>query len=363
VRRNRLLRYAAALVSAALLVTFAPVSHAAKPKVAFKPYRVNGQPIRAIALTNIRQFAALSIPDLNRIKSDGFNMVTIYAYRFLSSSTDNTQAVGAFTEPDAVLAKTISAAHLVGLQVQLIPTIWVGPGYGAFYWRGAVHPTNTHAFFNSYRDMTNHYAAFATKNKVELFGVGSEMSSLQSYESEWRQTIGETRQLYKGPITYFAVYAVVGAIKWWNAIDYPGVSPYMSLASADLPTYNDIANGWNKVHLPYLRKISAYVGKPLLVAEIGYASAPGAATHPERAGAGPAQPALQASLYQAFLDIVLRDKALDGVSFFYWSAYEAGPTDSGFSPKGKAAECFLAKRWAPAGTTATQCNTAGLALL
>ena len=68
---------------------------------------------------------------------------------------------------------------------------------------------------------------------------------------------------------------------------------------------------------------------------------------------------MQTTLYQAFLDAVMSDPALDGVSFYRWSATEVGPADNGFSPKGKSVECLLAKRWAPSGTSATQCAPLG----
>src|SRR4051794_5838855 len=87
-------------------------SHAAGAKrAAWKPLRVHGQPVRAISITEMRQFSALSIPDLKRLAADGFNTVTVYAYRFMTSAAANSQHVGEFTEPDASLAKTIDAAH------------------------------------------------------------------------------------------------------------------------------------------------------------------------------------------------------------------------------------------------------------
>ena len=353
-------RLAALIAVLATLSTLALAPRSDASTRRFVPYRIGGQPIRAVTLTDIRQFAALSIPDLTRIKSDGFNMVTIYAYKFMLTPTANELTDGPWTEPDASLGAAIDAAHSAGLQVQLIPTIWVGvTGVGAFYWRGAIHPSDHNAWFDSYRFMVNHYADLAQSHHVELFGIGSEMISLENEVSQWQHTVSAARAHYAGPITYFTVYATVDRIRWWNVIDYPGVSPYMSLSTSAVPSYAEIVHAWKTVHLPYLRKIKAYVGRPLMVSEIGYASSVGAATHPENGGVGTPDESVQTTLYRAFLDAVMTDKALDGVSFYRWSSSEFGPADHGFSPKGKSVECLLALRWAPTGTSATQCSPLG----
>ena len=354
---RRLAAAAAALAALSALV-LAPHGEAATRK--FVPVRVNGQPIRAVTITEMRQFASLSIPDFPRIKADGFNTVTMYVYRFMQSATVNEQKTGAFTEPDALLGQAIDAAHAQGLAVQLVPTIWVGEGIGQFYWRGAIHPTDHNAWFDSYRAMTNHYADLATQHHVELFGIGSEMISLENEVSQWQHTINDARQRYRGPITYFTVYATVDRIRWWKYVDIPGVSPYMSLSSKATPSYAEIVNNWRTKQLPYLQKIGRYVGRPLLIAEIGYGSGPGAATHPEQVPSGVPDENLQAQLYKAMLDVVLPDKTFDGISFWRWSSVEAGPTGTSFSPKGKAAECVVAQHWATAGgSSMTQCSTVG----
>jgi hypothetical protein len=358
--RLTLRRLAAPVAAVATLSVLGSAPHSSAATQRFVPFRVHGQPVRAITLTEERQLAALSLPDLTRIKADGFNTVTIYVYRYMDTATANQQKTGALTEPDAVLGQVIDQAHSTGLAVQLIPTIWVGPGVGSFYWRGAIHPTDHNAFFDSYREMTNHYADLATQHHVEIFGIGSEMISLENEVSQWQHTISDAKQRFRGPITYFTVYATVDRIKWWKYVDLPGVSPYMSLSSQASPGYDEIVNNWKTKQLPYLRKAAAYVGRPLQIAEIGYGSGPGAATHPEQVPSGTPDEALQVNLYRAMLDVVLPDKSFDGISFWRWSAYEAGPGNTGFSPKGKAAECVIAQHWATAGSTSlTQCSALG----
>ena len=357
-RRGTRLRLLAALACTGLLVGLTPLTQAAT-KTRFAPFRVGGQPMRAVTLTDLRQFAALSVPDFARLKDDGFNTVTIYAYRFVTDIHSNTVQTGAFTEPDASLGAAFDAAHQQGLAVQFIPTVWVGNGVDAFVWRGGIRPTDPDAFFDSYRYMLLHYADLAQQHHVEMFGLGSEMISIENQAYQWRRTAAEVRRHYSGPLTYFTVYSRVQSVPWWSAVDYPGISPYFSLSSAASPSYDEVAAAWRKVHLPYLRKMSAFVGKPLLVSEIGYAAVAGAATHPELAPGGIPDERLQADLYRAVVQVLLADRALDGVSFYRWSAYQAGPADSGFSPKGKAAECVLAKAWAPNSTEALTCTALG----
>ena len=357
-RRGTRLRLLAGLACCGLLLGLAPLTQAvSKPR--FTPFRVHGEPMRAVTLTDIRQFAALSVPDLERLRSDGFNTVSIYAYRFVSDVYDSSVESGVFTETDASIGAAIDAAHAVGLAVQLVPVVWVGNGTSGFVWRGYIRPSDPDAFFDSYRYMLNHYADLAQQHGVELFGIGSEMTLLEYQGQQWIRTAAEVRQHYSGPLTYFTVQSRVEKIRWWSAVDYPGISPYYSLSAAARPSYDEVVGAWRSVHLPALRKASAYVGKPLLVSEIGYASTPGAATHPESAPAGVPDESLQADLYRAFLSTVLPDRSVDGVSFYRWSAYEAGPANGGFSPKGKSAECVLAKAWAPTGTSALSCGSFG----
>ena len=325
----------------------------------FTPVRINGEQIRSISLSDINQFASLSIGDLQRIKADGFNMVSIYVYRFMDTPQSDGQHTGANTEPDALIEQTIDAAHAAGLAVNLTPTIWVGPGVGAFYWRGLIYPTDRNAFFDSYRAMLTHYADLAQAHHVELFGLGSEMSSLESQVDQWRHTISDVRAHYTGPLTYFTVTANVASIKWWGYLDLPGISPYVSLSTDANPSYDQVVDAWKRVVLPQLRKVQKAVGRPLFVAETGYPSTEYAAEHPELGAAGPANEELQATLYRALLDTLMSTPGFDGLNLWRWSTKELGPLDRGFSPKGKAAECVIAERWSAAGTSASQCTALG----
>jgi len=347
----------AALAALAALVC-APVSSASTGK-RFTPLRINGEQIRSISLSDINQFASLSIGDLQRIKADGFNMVSIYVYRFMDTPQSDGQHTSANTEPDALIEQTIDAAHAAGLAVNLTPTVWVGPGVGAFYWRGLIYPTDRNAFFDSYRAMLDHYADIAQAHHVELFGLGSEMSSLESEVDQWRHTITDVRSHYTGPLTYFTVTANVASIKWWGYLDLPGISPYVSLSTDANPSYDEIVSAWKNVVLPQLRKIQKAVGRPLFVAETGYPSTDYAAEHPELGAAGNANENLQATLYRALLDTLMSQPGFDGINLWRWSAKEFGPLDRGFSPKGKAAECVVAERWSSDSTSQTQCTTLG----
>ncbi|MBW8792221.1 MAG: hypothetical protein JF597_01025 [Streptomyces sp.] len=342
----------------------APPSAASTGK-RFTPLRLHGQPIRGISITEITQFAALAIPDFQRIKADGFNMVSIYAYRFVDSYTANEQKAGAFTEPDASLEQAIDAAHQAGLAVELSPTLWVGSPLGTFQPRARIQPSDPNAFFASYRSMVDHYADMAQKHGVELYGLGSELTSIESMASQWRRVAAEARRHYRGPLTYFTITNVVTKVSWWDAVDYPGISPYVSLGTQAAPSYDQLVHAWRTVHIPNLMRIQQQVGRPLLVAETGYASSEGTITHPENGANHNGAPSeqLQSDAYRALLDTLMRTKGFDGVTFWRWSVKELGPVDKGFSPKGKAAECMLAKRWAPAGQSALQCGPLGHVLL
>jgi hypothetical protein len=94
--------------------------------------------------------------------------------------------------------------------------------------------------------------------------------------------------------------------------------------------------------IQYYETVAATTGKPLLFTELGYESAPDAASQPAYTSSGTYDPALQARLYQAFFDAwtASGNTSLKGVYIWNW---EPNPATVGAGS---------VPNWTPQGNTA-----------
>lgn len=304
----------------------------------------NGGPIHGMILANFDQPLDTVMADIPRLAEDGVNLVSIYVTKYIDSATGTTIKNGRFTPTDQQVEAMIDLAHANGMAVQLAPTVWTVLPY---VWRGAYYPSNVSTFFDNYRTMMNHYADLAQANGVELLTVGSEYTTLERYGAQWRHVISDVRQRYSGLTTYMAVTQRIAKVKWWDALDFIGVSPYYYLSGKATPSYDEMRAAWVNKWMPYVHNISLRFGRPVLFNEIGYLSAQYAPAAPYKSVTNkPASEQVQADAYAALLDAADAQPWLRGVIFFRWSPPIAAPVDRTFSPRDKLAECVMAKHWA-----------------
>ena len=286
----------------------------------------------------------LSIANLANIKA---NWVTFTVFWFMEkyNSTEIHRRPDKYTASDSSLIHAIQKAHELEMKVTLKPMIDVVDGT----WRALIQPTNWTAWFENYRNFINYYATFAKEYEVELFEVGTELTSSQKCmhaDQEWRRVINETRTRFFKNITYaanwdsYSIYAAKpqSAVEFWDALDYIGVDAYFPLTDSYNPTVEQLINAWsqpasgwwgtgrnwtNELYLTYNQ-----TGKQIVFTEIGYVSQNGANTQPW-AGlfprGSPEQIDLQeqADCYQAALE-VFKDKNWF-VGWFWWN-WETDPS-------------------------------------
>src|SRR5687767_4871562 len=107
------------------------------------------------------------------------------------------------------LGELIRHAKSRKLRVILMPIVLLDKPRGS-EWRGKIQPSPDPDFggwpewWNSYRDMLNHYAWIAQANGVDVLVVGSELVSTETEEhlDQWRRTIRDVRKTFKGRTTY-----------------------------------------------------------------------------------------------------------------------------------------------------------------
>jgi len=299
-----------------------------------------------------------SITNLANIKA---NWVTFTVFWFMEHSYDTEihRRPDLYTASDSSLVHAIQKAHELNMKVALKPMVDVVDGT----WRGQIQPTSWTLWFQNYRNFINYYADLAQANNVQLFEVGTELRSSQTYESEWRQVISQARSRFYKSTTYaanwdsYSTYSRLPqyAVKFWDALDYVGVDAYFPLTNSYNPTVQQLisawsystASGWWGTGCNWTKELyltHTHTGKEIIFTEIGYCSQNGTNTQPYNWNISPTVDLQeQADCYKAALE-VFKDKAwFEG--WFWWSwetdPNAGGPTDKHYTPQNKQAQNVL----------------------
>jgi hypothetical protein len=280
-----------------------------------------------------------------------------------------------------------------------------GNTYADGDWRAYYNPGSVAqgiAFLQSYyTTVLAPLAQVAQEVGAAVFDIGTEMDQLTgpAYQATWDTIISDIKNIYTGKLTYSAIgddnlsswqygnYAdanitnppsagtgdIGTQVSFWNQLDYVGIDDYSALSNADDsslngsdPTLQQLVNAWETAFtddgngtptdgtaeqtngqslIQYYESIATETGKPLLFTELGYNSAPDAASQPfftSDTGSSSYDPALQAELYQAFFQAWQADgnTALQGVWFWNWEPNPAtvgAGTDPSWTPQDNAA--------------------------
>ncbi|NKB86765.1 MAG: hypothetical protein GKS06_00895 [Acidobacteria bacterium] len=247
--------------------------------------------------------------------------------------------------------RVVQQAHELDLAVLLKPHLWLAEkDDGA--WRGDIAPTpdGWPEWSENYRRALLHYAALGEELGVAAISIGSELTGVALGHPEfWPALAEEMRKTYRGSLTYAANWdREFEAISWWGALDYAGVDAFWPLVDRIDETLTPAACVSRMTEIRgRLERVAARVGRPVLLTEIGYKSAMGAAFRPwewheERA----ADPDIQALIYRCIRDAFGAEPAphIGGVYFWIWYTSPAwgGLRNSDFTPRGKPAEGVLA---------------------
>lgn len=243
------------------------------------------------------------------------------------------------TPTDEALRRAARLSHAAGMRVLLFPIIYVWE-LGEGEWRGTLDPPSWGAWFERYSRVILHYAALAREEGIEYFSVGSELCSSESREAEWRRLIARVREVYPGAVTYATNWDHRHVARFLDAVDFLSMNAYFRLAEHGDPSLPALERAWRPI-VEEVDSWAAELGKPLVIAEVGYPSRDGAARDPwDYTVEAPADAGEQAMLYEAFLRSWARSRTLTGVYFYLWWG-EGGPSDTGYTPRGKPAQEVL----------------------
>ena len=257
---------------------------------------------------------------------------------YMATPTSSTVAADPNRTPDdSGLLRAMAYAKSLGMRVEL--KLHVDVQDGSF--RANIAPASVSTWFSTYTQMVNHYAVLAQQAGASLFVVGTELTSMQSYASQWRAVIAAARARFTGPLSYTANW-IAGAqqVSFWDALNYIGVDAYMPLSGSSNPnpTVAQLVSAWtNDKYISQLNALSSKYGKPVIFPEIGYQSVVGTAVTPWYTGSGAQSQQAQQNAYEAAYEVWSKVSWFRG--FFWWDWRPSGfnPSDEDFSPQGKLA--------------------------
>jgi hypothetical protein len=216
-----------------------------------------------------------------------------------------------------------------------------------------IHPADLTAWLHSYSAFVARYTYLAQLLHVEMFTIGSELSSLEGLTVYWQNLAAWVHRHYSGLRTYMAAGVAAFKITWWSSVDFIALSPYYSLSNASLqlmPSVSQLVYIWRHAYLPTLYNLSLKYHRPVLFAEIGYCSVKGTTWRPWNAYSNPypASEQAQSDAYNALLQATQGQSWLRGIVWWHWDTPTAPLVDRGFSMRDKMAECVIGQYWSPA---------------
>lgn len=324
----------------------AAVAAAAAVRHAYVPGSTvgHGGEVHGIALTEANRPFAVDLSDVSRLAADGVNTVDLYITEYQANAYANDVYDGKDTPTAGEVEAAVRLAHQNGIAVELMPIVWTA---GTYAWRGEYVPGDIGHWFHSYQSMIDRWAAVAQTSGAELFAAGTEYEALQAQTARWRHVVASVRRIYHGTVTYMATAGSFDRVRFWDAVDEIGISPYFTLSAAAVPTVASLKKAWQQV-LPAIHAFSKRWHRPVLFDELGYESIEGAAFHPFAHPGGTPSEKAQANAYQAAIDVTHGLSWLRGVVFFTWGMPEVPTVDTSYDPGGKLAECVMARSWASA---------------
>jgi len=214
-------------------------------------------------------------------------------------------------------------------------------------WRGDFeikNPEDWAIWESEYEKFILDCAQLADSAQIELFCAGTELDNVAIQRTSfWRRLIKKIRSIYKGQVTYCANWNNYQKIKFWDELDYIGISAYFPVSEKQSPSVDDALNGW-KPHLVEIENFQKKYSKPVLFAELGFKST-------EYAGIKPWMEYTnhtvnfdaQANLYEATFRNFWRKEWFKGI--FIWKWYYAGNGGlTSYSPQSKPA-LEIIKHW------------------
>ena len=179
----------------------------------------------------------------------------------------------------AAVSEMIRQAKARGLQVLVIPHLWVESGG----WRGEIDPGSDErwaAYQQSYRQFVLAWARDAQRAGADALSIGVECKSWSGRFGEyWSALIAELRTTFHGKLTYSANWDEADDVGFWDQLDWIGVNAFYPLAAHDDAGDDEYRQGASDA-LDRLGGLAHTLQKPVVLIEIGYTTRKNAAVQP-----------------------------------------------------------------------------------
>ncbi|HEY6196424.1 MAG TPA: hypothetical protein VI504_15440, partial [Candidatus Eisenbacteria bacterium] len=277
---------------------------------------------------------------LAAVRDAGADWVSLTPFAWLADPTvpeiANSTDAGPDGESDEAVCEAAARAHALGLRVWLNPHVWTRGWAGEL----AFTPRGWQRFFDGYGELALHWAIVAEREGIDGFFVGHELASSTAAEpARWRTLIAGIRRVYAGMLSYSANWDEVERVPFWDALDVIGVSFYAPLAERPTRDPATLRAGATR-SLALLRGVARRFGRPVLIAELGYAPRAEAAVRPWEETRGAPDPDTQRACYEAIVAAIEPCEWLAGAYFWKWGSAARAAGD-GFDPRGRPAEAVL----------------------
>jgi len=275
----------------------------------------------------------------------GANAFAIHPYAHVSRETGEVRWSAESSYEHVV--RPIRWAKALGLNIMIKPHLSY---WGEFSWRGEVgwgkDEVRWKRFRESYRGWITHLAAICEDEGAHLFVVGTELRQTEAMDDWWAAVIHEVRAAYRGPLTYAANWDDYDRVPFWKALDYVGVQAYFPLTQEKDPGLERLRVAW-KGHAKTLAGFSRDVGRPVLLAEVGYTNSATTAARPWESSRGSGSTAIQSRALRAALETVRATPEIHGVFIWKWfpTTRSLGPSD--FTVQTPEFKSLLRDAWAP----------------
>lgn len=291
-------------------------------------------------------------PLIDEVAALGANTVLLSVSGYMEHARSQAIYIDTRKVPSGDDLKTlISRARERELHVILMPIVLLRNPRGN-EWRGIIEPPSWDAWWQEYEEFILHFADIAREAEADALLVGSELLSTEKFEARWEKLIAAVRpRFHGGKLGYSANWDHYRPIRFWQHLDFIGLTTYNTLSDRKNPTVDEVADKWREIRATIL-DWQRQVGKPLVMTEVGWCSQEGAAMAPwnyyQNQTASPEGHEEQRRLYEAFLRAWADTPELLGVVWWEWSSAPGGAGDFGYTPRGKPAEDVL-RSWFRAG--------------
>jgi hypothetical protein len=245
------------------------------------------------------------------------------------------------TPTDEALKHVIASCHKIGLRVLLKPHI--DPRTD----EPRINIMPSEEWFDSFEAFTVRYAKMAQENNVEIFCIGTELeaTTFSAWAARWNRLIDKVEEVYDGILTYAANWTEYKEVPFWDRMDFIGIDAYFPLSEKDNPSKQELEAAWTKIadEIEAWRIERGLTDKGVVLTEIGYPSAQGAARQPWVALSNIENQKEQADCLDATFEVLTKRDWFEG--YYIWQFF---PQDRwsplGFTVKGKQSEEVI-KKW------------------